>query len=155
MLNIRFGAFTRTSETFCMGHNVQWVIHIHNLEVLKTSTLKTSLRLVNISVLHIIGLSDTWKWLHIGYCKCISQTIQYKSTSDINRILILIVLYNGAILSWKRTSCFLRYLEVKYGRFFGLIKRMYSTSPDNSNTLLYQNIIQSSLVIMKADEMVP
>jgi hypothetical protein len=33
--------------------------------------------------------------------------------------------------------------EVKYGRFFGLIKRMYPTSPDNSNTLLYQNIIQS------------
>jgi hypothetical protein len=48
--------FTRTSETFCMGHNVQWVIHIHNLEVLKTSTLKTSLWLVNISVLHIIHL---------------------------------------------------------------------------------------------------
>jgi hypothetical protein len=91
-------------ETFCMGHNVQWVINIHNLEVLKTSTLKTSLRLVNISVLHIIGLSDTLKWLHIGYCKCISQTIQYKSTSDINRILILIALYNGAILSWKRTK---------------------------------------------------
>jgi len=92
-IKVRFFAIILTSKTFRMGYIGSWSISNKHT---KYWGIKNE-HFQNLSPIgQYICLAYDWTiccliWSHIGYCKCISQAIQYKSTGDISRILILFV----------------------------------------------------------------